>query len=151
MRLVQPHVLIGITARPKTFSPPVLQQLKSRRPVVMALSNPNSCAECTPSEAFEHTQGRAVYASGSLFPDYPHNQANNMFVFPVVGKLAPQRGTTMPDDALFVDVAEALAKHVSDDDLLRCKIYPDNKDIVGCIDGVIQELSRPTPPGQSQS
>ena len=60
------------------------------RPIVLALSNPDSAAECTAEEAYNWTDGRAVYASGTTFPVfktqsgnmYEPSQANNSLIFP---------------------------------------------------------------------
>ena len=60
------------------------------RPIILALSNPDSVAECTAEEAHEWSQGRAIYASGTTFPAfdggdgkmYSPSQANNSLIFP---------------------------------------------------------------------
>ena len=60
------------------------------RPLVLALSNPDSVAECTAQEASDWSKGRAVYASGTTFPAfksrrgelYEPSQANNSLIFP---------------------------------------------------------------------
>ena len=56
----------------------------------MALSNPSDVAECTAREAFEASQGLAVYASGTAFEPFKGSngqqfrpsQVNNAFIFP---------------------------------------------------------------------
>ena len=60
------------------------------RPIVLALSNPDSVAECTAKEAYNWSDGRAIYASGTTFPAfktqgkgvYEPSQANNSLIFP---------------------------------------------------------------------
>ena len=60
------------------------------RPIVLALSNPTEVAECTAEEAYDWSQGRAVYASGTAFAAfrteqgqmYVPAQANNSLIFP---------------------------------------------------------------------
>ena len=48
---IRPHVLIGATGAPGTFTQAVIERMSAinPRPVIFALSNPTSKAECTPS------------------------------------------------------------------------------------------------------
>lgn len=62
---------------------------KASRPLLLALSNPSEVAECTAQEAYDWSEGRAVYASGTAFPPfqtshslYVPSQANNSLIFP---------------------------------------------------------------------
>ena len=59
------------------------------RPIVLALSNPSEVAECTAQQAYDWSEGRAVYASGTVFEPFQTkdglnvpSQANNSLIFP---------------------------------------------------------------------
>jgi malate dehydrogenase (oxaloacetate-decarboxylating)(NADP+) len=135
---VRPHVLIGATGAPGTFTKTVVERMSAlnERPVVFALSNPTSKAECTAEQAYTWSDGRAIFASGSPFADvtlkgrtFHPGQGNNAYVFPGIGLGAIAcRARTLPD-ALFLAAARTLAKLVGKDDLARGAIYPPLCDI----------------------
>jgi malate dehydrogenase (oxaloacetate-decarboxylating) len=87
--------LIGLSAQPGAFDEPLLRELarNSERPVVFCLSNPTSRSEATPEAVLRATEGRALTATGSPFPDVglPDgrmvriSQCNNLYVFPGMG------------------------------------------------------------------
>ncbi len=134
----KPTALIGATGRPGTFSQESLQLLAqvTQRPAVFALSNPTSNAECTALEAYQWTDGRAIFASGSPFGlvDYHGEvrrpgQGNNAYIFPGIGLGAIACGATRISDEMFLASVRALAEDVSETDLAAGSIYPPLQDI----------------------
>jgi len=130
---LRPTVIIGASGKPGTFTRPVLEAMArfNERPIVFALSNPTSKAECTAEEAYAWTQGRAIFASGSPFPPatihgktYVPGQGNNAYIFPGVGLGVIACGVRLVTDEMFFAAAEALAHEVSEADLEQGRIYP---------------------------
>jgi malate dehydrogenase (oxaloacetate-decarboxylating)(NADP+) len=135
---IKPHVLIGATGAPGTFTRDVIERMSriQERPVIFALSNPTSKAECTAEQAYAWSGGRAIFASGSPFGTVTCNgrvfrpgQGNNAYVFPGIGLGAIAcRARTLPDE-LFLAAAETLARMVRPSDLERGAVYPPLSDI----------------------
>ncbi|TVY64268.1 NADP-dependent malic enzyme, partial [Lachnellula suecica] len=85
---VQPTILMGLSTIRGIFDESILKKMAAmnKDPIIFPLSNPSDNAECTYEEAMKATDGRAIFASGSPFPDYVHNgktmypsQGNNMY------------------------------------------------------------------------
>jgi malate dehydrogenase (oxaloacetate-decarboxylating)(NADP+) len=133
VKALKPTVLIGCSGKQSTFTRPVLEEMGklNDRPIIFALSNPTSKAECTAEEAYTWTEGRAVYASGSPFPPFTYKgksyvpgQGNNAYIFPGVGLGVIACEARRVTDAMFFHAAKALAKTVTSDDLSFGLIYP---------------------------
>jgi len=130
---LKPTAIVGVSAQAGMFTREVLEAmaLYNQRPMVFALSNPTSKAECTAREAYTWTDGRAIYASGSPFEpvtingqSYRPGQGNNAYIFPGVGLGVLACGATCVTDEMFAAAAASLADAVSEDDLKQGLIYP---------------------------
>jgi malate dehydrogenase (oxaloacetate-decarboxylating)(NADP+) len=130
---LKPAAIIGVSGQPQTFTQPILAAMAriNERPIVFALSNPTSKAECTAQQAYEWTDGRAVFASGSPFPPvdldgerFVPGQGNNAYVFPGVGLgLIVSEASACTDEMFFV-AARTLAGLVHEEDLRQGRIFP---------------------------
>ena len=130
---LKPTALIGATGRPGTFSEASIAKMAAfnDKPVVFALSNPTSNAECTAEEAYRWSDGRAIFASGSPFGPVEYEgmlrkpgQGNNAYIFPGVGLGAIACGAKHITDAMFLVAARALAEAVSEASLEVGAVYP---------------------------
>jgi malate dehydrogenase (oxaloacetate-decarboxylating)(NADP+) len=103
----------------------------NERPIVFALSNPTSKAECTAAQAYEWSGGKALFASGSPFDPvdfagnhYVPRQGNNSYIFPGVGLGVVSVHATRITDEMFMAAARTLAEHTSEADLAQGSLYP---------------------------
>lgn len=91
---VHPTIMIGTSAQAGAFTQQIIETMAAHveRPIIMPLSNPTPCAEATPKQLLEWTNGKALIATGSPFEpvqfagtNYRIAQANNALVFPGIG------------------------------------------------------------------
>ncbi|XP_025071091.1 NADP-dependent malic enzyme isoform X2 [Alligator sinensis] len=131
---IKPSVLIGVAAIGGAFTKEILKDMASfnKRPIIFALSNPTSKAECSAEQCYQVTQGRGIFASGSPFdpvtlPDgrtlYP-GQGNNAYVFPGVALGIVSCGVRHITDEIFLTTAEVIAQQVSEKHLQEGRLYP---------------------------
>jgi malate dehydrogenase (oxaloacetate-decarboxylating)(NADP+) len=130
---LKPTAIIGVAAVGGAFTPEVLQAMAriNQRPIVFALSNPTSKAECSAEEAYRHTGGRALFACGSPYDPveldgktFVPRQGNNSYIFPGVGLGAIASGSRRVTDEMFMAAAHTLAYLVNDDDIEQGSLYP---------------------------
>jgi malate dehydrogenase (oxaloacetate-decarboxylating)(NADP+) len=135
---LKPDVLIGATGAPGSFTQRAVERMSAlnARPVLFALSNPTSKAECTAEQAYTWSHGRAIFSSGSPFGavafegrQFQPGQGNNAYVFPGIGLGAVVCGARVIPDDFFLTAARTLAGLVKKTDLERGSLYPPLRDI----------------------
>lgn len=133
VRLIKPTVLVGAAAVPAVFTKGVVEAMcaATPRPVIFALSNPTSKAECTAEQAYEWSRGKAIFASGTQFPAVTYKGtrfapgfANNAFIFPGVALGALASGASAVTNGMFLAAARSLAAQVSEEQLAVGAVYP---------------------------
>jgi malate dehydrogenase (oxaloacetate-decarboxylating)(NADP+) len=133
IQTLKPTAIIGVAAVGGAFTPEVLQTMArlNDRPIVFALSNPTSKAECSAEEAYRHTGGRALFACGSPYDPvelngmtYVPRQGNNSYIFPGVGLGAIASGARLVTDEMFMTAAHTLAHLVNKADIEQGSLYP---------------------------
>jgi malate dehydrogenase (oxaloacetate-decarboxylating) len=116
---VQPTILIGAAARPGAFTSAVVREMARyvERPIILPLSNPAARSEAAPSDLLEWTNGRALIATGSAFPDVRYlgqrmhiGQCSSIFIFPGVALGAIVAGAQQVTDGMLVAAARALSE-----------------------------------------
>merc|ERR1712142_1372610 len=130
---IKPTCLIGAAAIPNVFTPDVIKEMSTlnEKPIIFALSNPTSKAECTAEAACTHSEGRAIFASGSPFPPFEGfgkkfepGQGNNAYIFPGLSLGIISAGIRHVHESVFLFAAEGLANLVTDEDLALGRMYP---------------------------
>lgn len=133
VKALKPTALIGVSGSAGAFTREVIEAMSAinELPIIFALSNPTSKAECTAEAAYNWSGERAIYASGSPFPAVEVNghkhvpgQGNNIYIFPGVGLGALACGAREVTDDMFLAAARTLATMVHDDDLAMGRVYP---------------------------
>ena len=142
IQAVRPTVLIGVCGQSGSFSEAAIREMHRYcpRPIVFPLSNPTSKSECTAVQAYDWTNGDALFASGSPFAPISRGgrllvpgQCNNMYIFPGVGQGVVSVRASKVTDTMFYAAARTLADLVGEDSLSVGRLYPDL--------GLIREIS----------
>jgi len=133
VKTLKPTAILGLAAVSGAFTTEVMEAMAeiNALPIIFALSNPTSKAECTAEEAYHATKGRALFASGSPFPSVQccgktlvSRQCNNSYIFPGLGLGAIATGATRITDEMFLAAAQTLAAYVTPADLQQGSLLP---------------------------
>ncbi|XP_071003806.1 NADP-dependent malic enzyme, mitochondrial-like isoform X3 [Oncorhynchus clarkii lewisi] len=131
---IKPTAIIGVAAIAGAFNENIIKDMASfnERPIIFALSNPTSKAECTAEHCYQLTEGRGIFASGSPFSkvtladgrSFIPGQGNNAYVFPGVALGVIACGVRQISDDIFLTTAEAIADMVTEEHLAEGRLYP---------------------------
>ena len=133
IRQLKPTCIIGVSAQGGAFTEDVVKAMceVNARPMIFALSNPTSKAECTAKQAYTWSEGKCLFACGSPFAPvavgnktFVPRQGNNSYVVPGIGfGCIFVRAKTIPNQ-IFLTAAKTLANLVSESDLANGSLYP---------------------------
>ncbi|UJR14839.1 hypothetical protein I4U23_001824 [Adineta vaga] len=130
---VKPTVLMGASGVARLFHDGVLKKMAqvNERPIIFALSNPTSRAECTAEEAYRETDGRCIFASGSPFKPviykdktFHPGQGNNAYIFPAIALATISCAARHVEEDIFLIAAQKLGSLVNEEDLDAGRVYP---------------------------
>lgn len=130
---IRPTTIIGVSTIGGAFTRKVVEAMSdiNERPVILALSNPTEHAECTAEQAYQWSNGRAIFAAGVQFPPvhfqkqtFLPGQANNFYIFPAVGMAIVAAKATRVTNEMFIEAARAVADQVTDDQRKQGLLYP---------------------------
>jgi len=135
----KPTILVGVSTKGGAFTKEVVEAMArlNERPVIFALSNPTTKAECTAQEAYTWSNGRALFAAGVQFPDFEMNghqyrpgQANNFYIYPAIGLATYACRPTRLTDECFIVAAHATADQVGPSLQAKGMLFPSQDHIL---------------------
>lgn len=116
---IKPTILIGCSAQLGAFDEKIVQAMASHceRPIIFPLSNPDEKCEAKPIDLLAWTDGKALIATGTAFPDVVIGdkkirtaQCNNALVFPGIGLGILAVKPTRLTKEMILAAADALSK-----------------------------------------
>lgn len=136
---IKPTGIIGVSTVPKLFNQTVIQAMSTvnARPIIFPYSNPTSRSECTAQEAYQWSNGSAIFASGSPFDPVTYKdktfvpgQGNNVYIFPAMGMAVLATQASRVTEQMFIVAAKAVAEQVTQEELDSGLIYPPQSQIL---------------------
>ena len=136
---IKPTGIVGVSTVPKLFNQQVIEAMSriNARPIIFPYSNPTSRSECTAQEAYQWSDGNAIFASGSPFDPvkFKHKtfvpgQGNNVYIFPAMGMAVLATEATRVTEQMFIVAAKAVAEQVTQEELDSGLIYPPQSQIL---------------------
>ncbi|KAF9819241.1 hypothetical protein IEO21_02280 [Rhodonia placenta] len=119
VRRVRPTVLVGCSTVAGAFGEDVVREMArgTARPIILPLSNPSRLHECTPQDANDWTDGRALLATGSPFPpckmpngkDYICSPTTDALIYPGLGFGAIVSSSRALTDTMIIAGTQRLA------------------------------------------
>jgi len=137
VRRVGPTTLIGCSTCHGAFKEDIIKTMarKTLRPIIFPLSNPTPLAEADPNDLLLWTEGKALIATGSPFPDVSYRgkkihipQCNNALIFPGLGAgIVGIKARKLTENMLFA-ACQTLAKYAPVHQDPKASILPAIKD-----------------------
>jgi malic enzyme len=129
----RPTVLLGVSGQGGAFTEAIVRDMAqyAERPIIFPCSNPTEYSEATPADLYNWTNGCALVATGSPFPDVECDgrtieigQGNNVFIFPGLGLGALAVGARKITDGMIHAASDALAVQVTAEERARGLLFP---------------------------
>eukprot|EP00931_Biecheleriopsis_adriatica_P063264 TRINITY_DN38273_c0_g1_i1.p1 TRINITY_DN38273_c0_g1~~TRINITY_DN38273_c0_g1_i1.p1 ORF type:complete len:646 (+),score=140.72 TRINITY_DN38273_c0_g1_i1:96-2033(+) len=132
---VKPSCVIGaVGVSPNCFHKEMIEALvriNDKRPVVFALSNPKTQAEITAPDAYQWSDGKVIYGSGTWFAPvevggkkHAPGQVNNVYIFPGMSFGAVCCEVSTIPERLFMVAAEAVAASLDEEEINLDMVVP---------------------------
>jgi len=128
--------LVGaVGVAPGCFDKKIIEAMSTvnsdARPVVFALSNPKSQAECTAADCYEWSGKRAIYGAGTFFDpvtvdgkERHPGQVNNVYIFPGASFGAVVCEAKTIPESFFMVAAQAVANSLTEEDMQNDRVVP---------------------------